>query len=205
MARIPVHTVETAPEPSRDALKALEAKFGKVLNIHGAMAHAPVVLNAYTALQAVISDHGTFDAATREAIALVVANVDRCTYCQSAHTAGAKQAGFSEDQTIAIRAGRVDFDDKLAALLSLVRESASNLGHVEDETWQAAVDAGWTDGELTEASIHIALNLFTNHFNHLVETDLDVPAAPASDLTPAARLMGRRAGEFGGATTGGRP
>jgi hypothetical protein len=25
--------------------------------------------------------------------------------------------------------------------------------------------------------VHIARNLFTNHFNHLVETDLDVPAA----------------------------
>ena len=179
MARIPVHTLDTAPEPSRDALKGLEAKFGKVLNIHGGMAHAPVVINAYVALQGAISDHGTFDAATREAIALVVANVDECTYCQSAHTAGAKQAGFSQDQTIAIRAGRVDFDDRLAALLSLVRQSASNLGRVEDQTWQAALDAGWTDSELTEASVHIALNLFTNHFNHLVETDLDVPEAPA--------------------------
>jgi hypothetical protein len=49
---------------------------------------------------------------------------------------------------------------------------------VQDGTWQAALDAGWTDAELTEASVHITLNLFTNHFNHLVETDLDLPAAP---------------------------
>ena len=47
------------------------------------------------------------------------------------------------------------------------------------EQWQAALDAGWSDTELTEVSVHIALNLFTNHFNHLVETDLDLPAAPA--------------------------
>ena len=149
----------------RDALKGLEAKVGKVLNIHGGTAHAPVVINAYTALQGVISDHGTFDAATGEALALVVVgNVDQCTYCQSAHTASTEQAGFSQDQTVAIRAGRVDLGDKLGALLSLVRESASNLGHVEDETWQTALDARWTD---------------TEHFNHLVETDLDVPAAPS--------------------------
>ncbi|WP_211435061.1 hypothetical protein [Blastococcus sp. DSM 46786] len=38
--------------------------------------------------------------------------------------------------------------------------------------------AGWSDAEATEASVHIALNLFTNHFNHLVQTDLDVPPAP---------------------------
>ncbi|SDX99080.1 alkylhydroperoxidase AhpD family core domain-containing protein [Modestobacter sp. DSM 44400] len=178
MPRIPVHTVADAPENSRDELKALEVQFGKVLNIHGEMAHAPVVLAGYVALQQVIGDYGTFGAATREAIALVVGNVDRCSYCQSAHTLGAKRAGLTEEQTVAIREGRVDFDPKLAALLTLVRASSSNLGHVSDEVWQAALDAGWSDTELTEVSLHIALNLFTNHFNHLVETDLDLPPAP---------------------------
>jgi AhpD family alkylhydroperoxidase len=178
VTRIPVHTVDNAPEQSRDQLKALEAQFGKVLNIHGAMAHAPVVLQAYVALQQVIGDYGTFDPATREAIALVVGNVDRCSYCQSAHTLGAKRAGLSEEQTVAIRDGSYAQDAKLAALLTLVRESADNVGTVQDSTWQAALDAGWSDAELTEASVHIALNLFTNHFNHLVDTDLDLPLAP---------------------------
>ncbi len=76
MPRIPVHSVESAPEHSRDELKALEARFGKVLNIHGKMAHSPVVLHSYVALQQVIGDHGSFDARSREAIALAVANVD---------------------------------------------------------------------------------------------------------------------------------
>ncbi len=179
MARIPVHTVDSAPEPSRDALKGLEAKFGKVLNIHGEMAHSPVVLNAYAAIQQVIAEQGTFDAATQQAIALVVATVDRCEYCQAAHTGGAKRAGLTEEQTVAIRRGEVEFDPKLAALMTLVRVSVSDVGYVPDEVWQAALDAGWSDVELTEVSVHIALNLFTNHFNHLVETDLDLPAAPA--------------------------
>lgn len=178
MPRIPVHTVADAPQNSRDELKALEEQFGKVLNIHGEMAHAPVVLQGYVALQRVIGDYGTFDAATREAIALAVGNVDRCDYCQSAHTLSARRAGFSEEQTVAIRQGRIDFDPKLAALLALVRESAADLGNVTDATWQAALDAGWSDTELTEASVHIVLNLFTNHFNHLVQTDLDLPHAP---------------------------
>jgi AhpD family alkylhydroperoxidase len=178
MTRVPVHTTADAPEHSRDELKALEARFGKVLNIHGAMAHAPVVLQSYVALQQVIGDYGTFDAATREAIALVVANVDHCTYCQSAHTLSAKAAGMSTEQTVAVRDGSYADDPKLAALLALVRESTGSVGTVQDSTWQAALDAGWSDAELTEVSVHIALNLFTNHFNHLVETDLDLPAAP---------------------------
>lgn len=58
-------------------------------------------------------------------------------------------------------------------------EQARDVGHVTDATWQAALDAGWTDVELTETAAVVALNLFTNYFNHLVQTDLDLPPAPA--------------------------
>jgi uncharacterized peroxidase-related enzyme len=177
MTRIPVHTVDSAPEGSRDALKALEAKFGKVLNIHGAMAHSPAVLETYAAIQSALQDKGTLNAKLREVVALAVANVDECSYCQAAHTAGGKAAGLSEQETIDIRRGQLD-DPKLAALVTLVREQAANVGHVQDSTWQAALDAGWSDSELTETSAVVALNLFTNYFNHLVQTDLDLPPAP---------------------------
>ncbi len=179
MPRIPVHTVDTAPEPSRDGLKALQAKFGKVLNIHGEMAHSPAVLGAYLALQQVIADEGTYDARTREAIALAVGNVDQCAYCQAAHTAGGRTAGLSDDEMKAVRAGRVDFDHKLAALLDVARAYTSEVGTVDAARWKAALAAGWTDAQLTELSVHVTLNLFTNYFNHLVETELDMPAAPA--------------------------
>lgn len=179
MTRIPVHTVDSAPEGSRDTLKALAGQFGgKVLNIHGAMAHSPAVLETYAAIQGALKDTGTFDAKTREAIALAVGNVDECSYCQAAHTAGGKAAGLSTQDTIDIRRGAVA-DPKLNALLTLVREQAQNLGHVQDSTWQGALQAGWTDAELTETSAVVALNLFTNYFNHLVQTELDLPPAPA--------------------------
>jgi len=183
MARIPVHTTQSAPEQSRDELKALEAKFGKVINIHGGMAHSPVVLQSYIALQQVITDYGSFDARTREAIALAVGNADDCNYCQAAHTGGGKAAGLTNDEMIAIRRGGAEFDTKLDtkldALLTLARQYTTNIGSVEDVSWQAALDAGWTDEQLTELSAHVTLNLLTNYFNHFVETDLDLPAAPA--------------------------
>lgn len=53
------------------------------------------------------------------------------------------------------------------------------MGSVQDATWQSALDAGWSDEQLTELSVHVTLNLFTNYFNHVVQTDLDLPAAPA--------------------------
>ncbi len=178
MPRIPVHTVDNAPEASRDALKQLEAKYGKVLNIHGGMAHSPAVLHSYVALQDVIREHALLDPRTREAIALAVGNQDECTYCQSAHTGGGKAAGLSDDEMIAIRRGEADFDPTLDALLHLARDYTANVGSTSDDAWQAALDAGWSVEQLTELSTHVTLNLFTNYFNHHVHTELDVPEAP---------------------------
>lgn len=42
-----------------------------------------------------------------------------------------------------------------------------------------ALEAGWSDEQLTELSAHVTLNLLTNYFNHYVETELDLAPAPA--------------------------
>lgn len=178
MTRIPVHTVHTAPDGSRDTLQSLEAQFGKVLNIHGAMAHSPLVLDAYASLQHSIGELSTFDGKTREAIALAVAALDECTYCQAAHTAGGKAAGLTEQDTIDARRGTSD-DPKLSSLLAVVTEQMTSLGNVTDATWQAALDAGWSDAQVAESTVFVALNVLTNFFNHTVQTELDLPAARA--------------------------
>lgn len=178
MSRIPVHSVEDAPQAARERLQALQAQFGKVLNIHGEMAHAPVVLAAYGGIQDAIAEHGTFDAGTREAIALAVGNANDCGYCQSAHTQGAKAAGWSQEDTVAIRNGGIDADPKLTALLNVAREISRTGGDVDDDSWSQAREAGWTDTELTELFTHVIVNIFTNYFNHYAHTEIDVPVAP---------------------------
>ncbi len=178
MPRVPVHNASDAPEQSREALRGLERRMGRLLNIHGEMAHAPVVLAAYQGIQQAIAGHGSFDARTREAIALAVAAVDNCAYCQSAHTVGGQAAGWSLKETVAIRDGTAQLDPKLASLLAVAREIAGNTGYVVDATWQAAREAGWSDAELAELFAHVAANMFTNYFNHYVQTEPDLPAAP---------------------------
>lgn len=178
MSRIPVHTVDDAPDDSTQILAAIAKGTGKVLNIHGEMAHSPVVIAAYNGIVQAIRSHGTFDGRTREAIALAAGAVNSCDYCQAAHTISAKIAGLTEEQTIAIRSGDEHFDARLAPLLAVVRQAASEVGEVDDATWQSALDAGWSEGELTEAFAHIMANQFTNYFNHYARTELDVPAAP---------------------------
>lgn len=100
MPRLPVHSVDTAPEHSRDALKLLEARTGKVINIYGEMAHSPAVLNAYVAMNEAITAHSRLDESTRQAIALAVAAVNGCTYCEAAHTVAGRAAGLTDEQML---------------------------------------------------------------------------------------------------------
>lgn len=177
MSRIPAHTLHTVPDGSREIAGALERRMGSLLNIHATMAHSPVVLAAYHGMSQAIALHGTFDARTREAIALAVANQNECDYCQAAHTASGRRTGMSEAQIRQIRLGEVDFDARIAAITELARSAAANTGDVPDAVWQAGLDAGWHYDELVEAFAHVAVNLFTNYFNHYARTDLDLPEA----------------------------
>ena len=80
---------------------------GKLLNIHAGMAHSPAVIGAYAGIGTAIAAHGTFDARTREAIALAVGNQNGCDYCQAAHTLSARRAGLDDGQILQIRAGEL--------------------------------------------------------------------------------------------------
>ena len=61
--------------------------------------------------------------------------------------------------------------------MQLTAKQTGSVGTVQDSSW-TAVDVGWTDAELTETSARVALDPCTNHFNHLVQTDLDLRPAP---------------------------
>lgn len=172
MPRLPLQTLETAPEASRKALEKLKAKFGTIGNLQGHLATSPAALNAYMAMKHELAKHATLSPAVQEAIALAVGAVNDCAYCQSAHTWAGIRAGLTEEQTVMIRKGEAPWDAKLSALITVVREAAENKGYVSDEAWQRAVDAGWTDEELTEAGAHLVANLFTNYFNHYAGTEL---------------------------------
>ena len=44
--------------------------------------------------------------------------------------------------------------------------------------FEAVRNAGFGDGEIAEMVAVVCLNLFTNYFNHVAQTDLDFPEAP---------------------------
>ena len=165
------------PAPSRPIAEQLKKRSGRLLNIHAQMARSPVVIAAYAAMTSAIREHGTFDARTRETIALAVGNQNGCEYCQAAHTASARAAGLSDEQILQIRTGEITFDARLSALAEVARNVAADTGYVSAAVRAHAREAGWSDAELEELFAHIAANLYTNYFNHYAGTELDFPPA----------------------------
>ena len=188
MILIPVRPVDDAPdvnthEEFRGTIRQLSAKFGKMVSTYD-MAHAPLVLGAYRRFQQAITDHGSFDARTREAIALVVA--DNCADCQFPHTVGCHATGWTLEQISALHAGaQIVLEEKITALLAVARQVAGNAGDVDEDTWRHALQTGWTIDELAELLTHVFANIFTNYLDHYARAEQ--PAAGAAGVHTVAQ------------------
>ncbi len=168
---------ETATGQAKELLTAVKAKMGVVPNMTRAMAQAPAVLDAYLQLSGALAK-GALKPKTREQIALTVGQANQCGYCLAAHSTIGKMVGLAPEQILAARRGRAD-DAATDALLRFAAVVVEKRGLVEPADLAAVRSAGFGDDAIAEIVGNVALNLFTNYFNHVAGTALDFPAAPA--------------------------
>ncbi|MGF1634660.1 MAG: carboxymuconolactone decarboxylase family protein [Phycisphaerae bacterium] len=149
---------------------------GKLLNIFKGMVNSTAAFDFYMAGSQALGK-SNLDAKAREAIALVVGQVNQCDYCLAAHTMIGKGAGLSDEQVRGARLGHVD-DMRLNGCVALAKKLAVNNGNVTDADLTAARDAGLSDGDIAEVTAAVAFNIFTNYFNHVNHTEVDLPKVP---------------------------
>jgi len=150
---------------------------GKHLNIFKAMGNSPAVLDAYLGLSGALAG-ASLTAQEREAIQLAVGQANGCDYCTAAHTGLGQAAGLTREQTIGARRGSLD-DPKLDALVKFALALEEKKGWVSDEDLQRVRNAGYDDARIAETVATYALAVFTNYFNHVNQTPVDLPPAPA--------------------------
>jgi len=158
-------------------LAAVKAKLGGLPNLIRTMARAPAVLNAYVGLSGAIAA-GKLPRALREQIALATAGANACDYCASAHSALGRMAGLAPEEIKRNLAGEAS-DAKAQAAIAFARKIVAARGLVDAADIAAAKAAGYSEEEVLEIFGNVALNLFTNYFNHLVDTDIDFPRVDA--------------------------
>jgi uncharacterized peroxidase-related enzyme len=177
MARIQPVDPTTADIQTTQLLDTVRKKIGAVPNLIATMAHSPAVASAYLGFSQALAG-GKLPAPLREQIALAVGQSNTCNYCVSAHSFLGKKAGLSDADVCDARQGTAG-DPKTRTALAFARKLVQDRGRVGDDDLAAVRQAGYSDGEIAEIVAHVALNVFTNYFNHVADTDVDFPAAPA--------------------------
>jgi uncharacterized peroxidase-related enzyme len=173
-------SVEAAPVAAQPLLNGVKAKLGSVPNLFRLLAVSPAGLEGYLGLSGALGK-GLLDARTRERIALAVAEFNGCGYCTSAHAfIGRVMAGLSDTEIAANRRGD-STDERAAAAVKFAIKIVEARGQVSDADVAAVRVAGYSDAELIEIVLHVALNTLTNYVNEVAETTIDFPAVKARD------------------------
>ena len=172
MLNFEIHTVESAPEASREALRGAEEAYGFVPNLMGTMARVPSLLNAYWAVSKQLAAT-SLSPVEQQVVALAVSRHNECEYCMAAHSAVASLAGLPGEELDALRAGHRLGDPKLEALRAFTVAMVEERGHVSDAGIQDFLDAGFSVEQLLEVIVGIAMKTLSNFTNHVVHTPVD--------------------------------
>lgn len=179
MSRIPTPaTIDDAPVASRPLLEAVKKQIGTVPNLFRLVATSPAALEGYLGLSGALSK-GRLPAATRERIALAVAEINGCGYCLSAHTEFGRKLAKLDDAEIAANRNGSSNDPKADAAVRFAAKVATARGHVSDDDVRSVKLAGYDDAQVIEIVQHVALNTWTNYINEVGKTEIDFPVVAA--------------------------
>src|SRR5258708_37234643 len=90
MSRLPLQTIESAPEASRPYLEKALANNGFLPNLVASLANAPTALDTYLTVSGINARSG-LTTAERETIQITAAAIHGCGFCVAGHTAVALQ------------------------------------------------------------------------------------------------------------------
>src|SRR5262249_39593188 len=159
-------------------------KLGIVPNMTRAMANSPAVLDGYLQFSGALGK-GTLPVRLREQLSLAVAQANGCDYCVAAHSVIGKMVGLTDQQVRDSRIGGA-IEPKADTLIRFALEVVRTRGRVSGAALDEVREAGFGDGVIAEVVAHVALDVFTNYFNNVAQTDVDFPKAPELTPEPAA-------------------
>jgi uncharacterized peroxidase-related enzyme len=178
MSRIHIPANDHVPAATRPLLDAVNKQLGVVPNLMKVLGNSPAALGGYVALSGALAK-GALGAKTGERIALAVAEINACGYCLAAHSYLGRHVAKLDDAEIAANRSGASNDPKADAAVRFAAGVATERGHVSDAAVRAVKDAGYSDEEIIEIVVHVALNTLTNYVNVVAQTEIDFPAVDA--------------------------
>lgn len=174
MKNFNVPTREEVSANNQAIFDDLNKGLGFVPNLYAAMAHSENGLGRYLAFQGAKTSLNNKE---KEAVNLVVSQVNECRYCQSAHSVLGKMNGFEEDEILLLRNGNSS-NEKINSLVVLTKALTEQKGKVNDTLVQNFFDQGYTKEHLVDLIIQIGDKIVMNYLHNLTQIEIDFPIAP---------------------------
>lgn len=172
MSEFTIHTLETAPQASRQILQKIEKKLGFISNLFGVIAESPATLEAYQSLS-VLFDKTAFTVTERQLVLLSISRVRNCAYCLAAHGTIAKKQKIPTEIIDAVYFNQPLVDNKLEALRKFTREVLDTDGWIEQTALQLFYQAGYQQQHVLEIVLAISFKTLSNTINHINYTPID--------------------------------
>jgi len=172
MTTLKVQTIESAPEASKSLLENSQKAYGMIPGLHGVLAGAPELLDAYQKLHELFTNTSF----NNEELTVVwqTINVEHaCHYCVPAHTGIAKMMNVDDAITDALRNESPLEDAKLEALRTMTLSITRNRGNVSQEDLDAFYKAGYGERQVLEIILGLSQKVISNYTNHIANTPVD--------------------------------
>jgi AhpD family alkylhydroperoxidase len=178
MSRIQIPAIASATGATAEVyVQVRKVAGGGVPNLFAVLGHlAPRSLAAVLGAEGALAS-GSLDNKDLETIKLLVSDLTGCDYCVAAHTMLGKLAGLPAETLRKVRSGQPTGDAKRDALIRFVLTLHKTSGTISTEEFDAIRRAGYSEAQLADIALAIALTVFTNTFNRINDTDVDFPAA----------------------------
>lgn len=175
MKTIKVPTREEVGPETQALYDQIAKGLGKLPNLYATIGYSQNTLKGFLQFDSAMSS-SVFSPKEKEAINLVVSEVNNCKYCLAAHTMVAKTKGFSHEEIISLRKGYTE-EVKLAAVISLAKNITENHGYAEPQLLEDFFQAGYKEDALIELVALITIRIFTNYVHAITGVPIDFPEA----------------------------
>lgn len=162
---------------TKKLFNTVQNKLGRVPNMLRIMGNSPAVLEGYLSLSAALNEN-SIGGELNELIALTVANENGSDYCNAAHFYQGKKVLCLNITTLEHAIYGESHDPKINTALKFASEVIKTKGKVSNKMFKKIKSAGYNDIQISEIIATVALNIFTNYFNSVAQTDIDSPVLP---------------------------
>ena len=187
MSRLPLRTIDDAPEAAKPALEAARKNNGYLPNLLRVLANAPVALETYLTVGG-INGRASLSLAEREAVQITAAATHGCGFCVAGHTAIAEKKAKLDPIVIEALRNRDSIPEKkLEAVAHFTTAVIANRGAVAESELAAFKAVGYNDQAALEVVLGVSLATLCNFANNLGQPPLNPELEPYR-WTPAKRV-----------------